>query len=211
MQPSYAKARQAKRAVYDETVIHAILDNALVGHVGFIADGRPMVIPMAYARTGHVLYLHGASKTRIARLDSVPVCLEVTELTGIVAARSGFNHSVNYRCAIVHGTARIVTDDEMDNALDAILDHLLPGRSQEVRPMSKQERKATGVVALDIEHASAKVRTGPPVDDEEDLRLPIWAGVVPVTTSLGIGMRDGHTPERLSEPDSIAAARKKFA
>lgn len=211
MQPSYAKARQAKRASYDEEVIHAILDKALVGHVGFIADGRPMVIPMAYARIGNILYLHGASKTRIARLESVPVCLEVTELTGIVAARSGFHHSVNYRSAVIHGTARHVTDDEMDKALDAVLDHLLPGRSLEVRPMSKQERKATGVIALDIEYASAKIRTGPPIDDEEDHQLPIWAGVVPVTTSLGTGIRDGYTPDELTESRSIAAARRKFA
>lgn len=211
MQPSYAKARQAKRATYDEDVVHSILDKCLVGHVGFVAEGRPMVIPMAYARVGRIVYLHGASKTRIARLDAVPVCLEVTELTGIVAARSGFHHSVNYRSAVVHGTARKVTGDELDPALDAILDQLLPGRSREVRPMSAQERKATGVVALDIEHAGAKVRTGPPVDDDEDLGLPIWAGVVPITTSLGIGVRDGYTPEDMVEAESVGAARTKFA
>lgn len=211
MQPSYAKARQAKRAIYDEAVVHSILDEGLVGHVGFVDEGRPMVIPMAYARVGQVVYLHGASKTRIARLDGVPVCLEVTKLTGIVAARSGFNHSVNYQSAVVHGAARRVTGDELDMALDAILDHLLPGRSGEVRPMSAQERKATGVVALDIEHAGAKVRTGPPVDDDEDLGLPIWAGVVPVTTTLGEGVRDGYTPGDLVEAGSVAAARKKFA
>lgn len=211
MLPGYARARQGKRANYDEAAIHSILDTGLVGHVGFIAEDRPMVIPMAYARIGRVLYLHGASKTRIARLEGVPVCLEVTQLTGIVAARSGFHHSVNYRSAVIHGAARSVTDVEFDTALDAILDHLLPGRSQEVRPMSEQERKATGVMALDIEHASAKIRSGPPVDDEEDHALPIWAGVVPVTSSLGAGVRDCFTPDTLPEAGSIAEARRKFA
>lgn len=211
MQPKYARARQAKRASYDESTIHAILDGGLVGHVGFIADERPMVIPMAYARRDGTIYLHGASKTRIARLDGVPMCMEVTQLTGIVAARSGFHHSVNYRSAVVHGTARFVDGSELDIALDMIVDHLLPGRSAEVRPMSAQERKATGVVALDIEHASAKVRTGPPVDDEADLALGIWGGVVPVTTAVGSGVQDAFTPDGAPEPASLAAARRKFA
>lgn len=209
--PAYARARQPKRARYDEETIHGILDTGLVGHVGFVADGRPMVIPMAYAKVGSTLYLHGASKTRIARLDGIPMCMTVTQLTGIVAARSGFHHSVNYRSAVVHGTARHVDGDELDAALEAITDHLLPGRTGEIRPMSDQERKATGVVALDIDHAAAKVRTGPPVDDEEDHALGLWAGVVPVTTALGTGVQDAYTPEGAPEPVSIAAARRKFA
>ncbi len=209
--PAYARARQPKRARYDEETIHGILDTGLVGHVGFVADGRPMVIPMAYARVGGTLYLHGASKTRVARLDAVPMCMTVTQLTGIVAARSGMHHSVNYRSAVVHGTARHVEGEEYDAALEAITDHLLPGRTAEIRPMNAQERKATGVVALDIDHASAKVRTGPPVDDEEDHALGLWAGVVPVTTALGIGVQDAYTPEGVAEPASIAAARRKFA
>ncbi len=211
MQPDYARARQPKYATYDEAVIHEILDSGLVGHVGFIADGRPMVIPMAYARIGRVLYIHGASKTRIARLDGQPVCLEVTRLTGIVAARSGFNHSANYRCAVIHGTGRIVSGDELDQALVAITDHLLPGRTAEIRPMTAQERKATGVLAIDIVTASAKVRNGPPVDEPEDRDLPIWGGVVPITTTLGLPLRDGFTPPTMPEPGSAAAARKKFA
>ncbi|WP_346895827.1 pyridoxamine 5'-phosphate oxidase family protein [uncultured Roseibium sp.] len=209
--PAYARARQPKRARYDEETIHGILDAGLVGHAGFVADDRPMVIPMAYARVGGTLYLHGASKTRIARLDGVPMCMTVTQLTGIVAARSGMHHSVNYRSAVVHGTARHVEGDEFDAALEAITDHLLPGRTAEIRPMTAQERKATGVVALDIDHASAKVRTGPPVDDEEDHALGLWAGVVPVTTALGTGVQDAYTPDGMVEPASIAAARRKFA
>lgn len=211
MPPKYATPRQRRRASADPTLIEDILDTGLVGHVGFIAGDRPMVIPMAYARIGGVLYLHGASKARIARLDGVPLCLTVTQLTGIVAARSGFHHSVNYRSVVVHGTARQVTDPEADRALIAITDHLLPGRSAGLRPMTAQERKATGVVALDIEQASAKTRSGPPADDSADHALPIWAGVVPVVTALGAGVADAHTPAGLPEPASIIAARRKFA
>ncbi|UOA28876.1 pyridoxamine 5'-phosphate oxidase family protein [Pseudosulfitobacter sp. DSM 107133] len=210
MQPKYARARQSRRARYDTDTIHAILDSGLVGHVAFVAEDRPMVMPMAYARIGETLYIHGASKTRIALLDQVPVCLGVTDITGIVAARSGFHHSVNYRSVVVHGTARRVTGAELDAALDAITDHLLPGRSTEVRPMTTQERKATGVVAIEIEHASAKVRTGAPVDDPADLDLGMWGGVVPVVTALGASVADGHTPEDTPEPPSFAAARQKF-
>ncbi|SDD35862.1 hypothetical protein SAMN05421538_101449 [Paracoccus isoporae] len=211
MRPAYAKARQPKRASYDEDVIHAILDEALVGHVGFIAHDRPMVIPMAFARIGRVIYLHGASKTRIVGLQGKPLCMEVTRLTGIVAARSGFHHSVNYRSAVVHGTARAASEDEVGPALDAILNHLLPGRSGEVREMSARERKATGVLAMDIEHASAKRRSGPPVDEDADHDLPIWAGIVPITTALGTGISDNHVHEDLSEAASVTAARRKFA
>ncbi|MCJ2184770.1 pyridoxamine 5'-phosphate oxidase family protein [Novosphingobium sp. 1949] len=211
MTPRYAHARQPRRASYDEGVIHAIVDRAMVAHVGFIAEGRPMVMPMAFARVGAVVYLHGASKTRIARLDEAPVCLEVTRLTGLVAARSGLHHSVNYESAVIHGTARRVSGAEKARALDAILDHLLPGRSGEVRAMNAQEEKATGVIAITIEHASAKIRNGPPADDIADQDLPIWAGVVPVVTALGQGLRDAFTAEDRPEPPSLAAARRKFA
>lgn len=210
MVPDYAKARQGKRAAYDEATIHAILDCGLVGHVGFVADERPMVIPMAYARIRSTLYLHGASKTRIMGLDGQKLCLTVTQLTGIVVARSSFHHSVNYRCAIVHGYARKVRDDERGHALDAITDHLLPGRSAEVRPMTAQELKATGVIALEIEAASAKIRTGPPVDDVGDLPSTLWGGVVPVVTALGTGVQDGHTPDNTSAPLSLRKAQMKF-
>ncbi|TRD18893.1 pyridoxamine 5'-phosphate oxidase family protein [Palleronia caenipelagi] len=211
MPPRYARARNRMRARYDIETIHAILDHGLVAHVGFIIDDRPMVMPMAYARIGDEILLHGASKTRIARLDAVPVCITVTRLDGIVAARSGMHHSVNYRSAMIHGTARRVDGPELDTALDAITDNLLPGRSAEVRPMTAQERKATGVCAVAIEHASAKIRTGPPVDDEADHGLGMWGGVLPVTTALGQGVQDAHTPDGVAEPASFAAARRKFA
>ncbi|AQS85064.1 MAG: pyridoxamine 5'-phosphate oxidase family protein [Acetobacter aceti] len=211
MRPNYARARQQKRAHYDDATVRDILSGGLVGHVGFIAEGRPMVIPMAYALVDDTLYLHGASKTRLALLDATPLCLTVTHLTGIVAARSAFHHSVNYRSVVVHGLARRVEGEEFDMALNAITEHLLPGRISEVRPMSEQERKATGVVALDIEYASAKVRTGPPVDDDSDLTLGLWAGVIPVTTALGTGVQDAHTPAGVPAPPSVGEARRKFS
>ncbi|WP_336944897.1 pyridoxamine 5'-phosphate oxidase family protein [Asaia sp. HN010] len=210
MVPDYAKARQGKRARYDGATIHAILDTGLVGHVGFVAEERPMVMPMAYARCGDTLYLHGASKTRLMGLDGLKICVTVTQLTGIVVARSTFHHSVNYRCAVVHGQARKVTGEEHARALDAITDHLLPGRSGEVRAMSVQELKATGVIAVDIEAASAKMRTGPPVEDPVDLPSTLWGGVLPVVTALGTGIQDAHTPEGTLPPDSLRKAQAKF-
>ena len=209
----FNRARNPKRAVYDEAVIHAILDAGLVGHVGFIADGRPMVMPMAYARGPGCVWLHGASKARIVKLCAgAPLSMTVTLLDGIVAARSGFNHSVNYRSAVLHGTGRAVTDpQELEVALQAITEHLLPGRYAEIRPMTAQERKATGVIALEIDAASAKVRSGPPTDEPADHALGLWGGVVPVVTALGRGVADGHTPDAMAEPPSFARARARFA
>ncbi|WOI57841.1 pyridoxamine 5'-phosphate oxidase family protein [Palleronia sp. LCG004] len=211
MTPRYARPRKPQGSTPETSAVNAILDTGLVAHVGFVSEDRPMVIPMAYARRGSTLYIHGASKARIARLAGVPVCLTVTMLTGIVAARSGFHHSVNYRSAVIHGTARHVEGDELDAALDAITDHLLPGRSGEIRPMTAQERKATGVVAIEIEHATAKSRSGPPKEDPADLGTGSWGGVLPVVTALGAGERDGDTPDDAPEPASLAAARRKFA
>lgn len=210
--PRFNRARNPKRAVYDEQTIHAILDAGLVGHVGFVAEGRPMVIPMAYARGPGCVWLHGASKARIVNLAAgAPMSMTVTLLDGIVAARSGFNHSVNYRSAILHGTGRAVTEaDELKAALKAITEHLLPGRYAEIRPMTAQERNATGVFALEIEAASAKVRTGPPVDEAGDQALGLWGGVLPVTNALGRGVPDGHVPPGITEPPSFGAARVKF-
>lgn len=210
MVPGYAKARQGKGAHYDEATIHEILDTGLVGHVGFVADERPMVMPMAYARCGSTLYLHGASKTRLMLLDGKKLCLTVTQLTGLVVARSSFQHSVNYRCAVIHGQARKVTDEEHERALWLITDHLLPGRNEEIREMTGQERKATGVIALEIEAASAKIRTGPPVDAAADLPSTLWGGIVPIVTALGTGVQDSHTPDGVRAPDSLRKAQAKF-
>jgi nitroimidazol reductase NimA-like FMN-containing flavoprotein (pyridoxamine 5'-phosphate oxidase superfamily) len=173
-----------------------------------------MVIPMAYGRDGETLYIHGASTTRIIRgmTDSAPACLTVTHIDGIVAARSGFNHSVNYRSVVVHGNVRHVPDPaEHEHALRIITEHLLPGRWQEVRPMLAKERKATGVLALPIDAASAKVRTGGPIDDEDDYRLPIWGGVIPIELRFRAPLSDrqGHADPLI--PTSLIASAEKFA
>jgi nitroimidazol reductase NimA-like FMN-containing flavoprotein (pyridoxamine 5'-phosphate oxidase superfamily) len=210
--PPFAKIRNPNRKVEDEAVAHAILDQGLVAHVGFVANERPMVIPMAYARDGDRLYIHGASKTRaVARTGGLPMCLTVTLIDGLVAARSAFHHSVNYRSVVVHGMARKVTDrDEFDRALKLITEHLLPGRSDEIRANTKQEEKATGVLALDIEAMTVKVRSGPPVDDEADHGLDLWSGILPISTAIGRGVPDGFTDGGKPEPLSFAAARRKF-
>ncbi len=211
-QPDFAKIRYVKRKVEDEAIAHAILDQGLVAHVGFVADGRPMVIPMAYARDGDRLYIHGASKTRIVRkTGGLPMCLAVTHIDGLVVARSGFNHSVNYRSCVVHGMARPVTDEaEFDRALQRITEHLLPDRYAEIRPVTAQERKATGVLALEIEAITVKVRSGPPMDEPEDHPLDLWSGILPISPSFGRGVPDGHTAATKPEPASLSAARRKF-
>lgn len=212
--PPYAKIRQMNRGSYDRKLAYDILEAGLIAHCGFIADDRPMVIPMAYARIGDKLYIHGASTTRIIKDNAagVPASATVTIVDGLVAGRSAMHHSMNYRCVVVHGTARLVTDvEEQIAALAAITDHMLPGRWDECREMLKKEHKATGVLALDIEHAATKVRTGPPVDDPIDHGTEVWAGVVPVTTALGQPFTAADVPEGVEVPNSIPAARKKFA
>lgn len=212
--PRYAKIRQMNRGSYDRKLAHEILDAGLIAHCGFISEGRPMVIPMAYAPIEDRLYIHGASTTRIIKdnAEGVTASATVTLLDGLVAGRSAMHHSMNYRCVIVHGTAHLVTDrDEQIAALTAITDHMLPGRWDECREMLPKEHKATGVLALDIEHAATKVRTGPPVDDPIDIGTDVWAGVVPVTTALGQPFAAADVPEGTPVPASIPAARKKFA
>ncbi|MET1411613.1 pyridoxamine 5'-phosphate oxidase family protein [Roseibium sp. HPY-6] len=212
--PGYAKIRQMNRGSYDRALAYEILDSGMVAHCGFIHEDRPMVIPMAYARIDDRLYIHGASTTRIVKdnANGVPASLTVTLLDGLVVARSAFHHSMNYRCVIVHGTARLVEDhDEQIEALAAITDHLLPGRWDECRDMIPKEHKATGVLVLDIEHASTKVRTGGPVDDKMDLGTDLWAGVVPITTALGQPFNAYDVPDETPVPESVPAARRKFA
>lgn len=212
--PPYARIRQMSRGGYDRALAYEILDAGLVAHCGFIHEDRPMVIPMAYARIGDSLFIHGASTTRIVKNNAkgVPASLTVTLLDGLVVARSAFHHSMNYRCAIVHGTARLVDDkDEQVRALAAITDHMLPGRWGECRAMSAKEHKATGVLVLDIDQVSTKVRTGGPVDDKIDLGTDLWAGVVPVTTALGQPFDAYDVPDGTPVPPSIPAARRKFA
>lgn len=175
--------RLPQRAGYDRATVHAILDEGLVCHVGFAASGQPYVIPTAYGRVGETLYLHGSAASRMLKTlaAGVPVCVTVTLLDGLVLARSAFHHSMNYRSVVVLGSARLVEDPaEKAAALEAIVEHILPGRGTDVRGPNAKELLATSVLALPIEEASAKIRSGPPIDDAADMGLPVWAGVLPL-------------------------------
>jgi nitroimidazol reductase NimA-like FMN-containing flavoprotein (pyridoxamine 5'-phosphate oxidase superfamily) len=187
--------RLPKRGVYDRDTVYRILDEALICHAGFIVDGMPVVIPTIHWREGDTLYLHGSQASRMLRSlrGGVEACVTVTLLDGLVIARSAFHHSMNYRSAVLFGTAREVTDrDEKLRALDALVEHVLRGRSAEARKPNEKELRQTMVLAMPIEEASAKVRTGGPVDDEEDYDLPVWAGVVPVRLAFGEPVDDGR-------------------
>jgi hypothetical protein len=194
--------RLPKRASYDAATIHAILDEALVAHIAFAIDGRPFVIPMNYGRTGDTLFLHGSAASRLTKslAQGVDACVEVTLLDGLVLARSAFHHSMNYRSVVLFGTARAIVDDtEKVNALRVISDHVVPGRWEHVRGPNDYEMRATTVLALRIAEASAKVRTGPPVDDEEDHAIPVWAGVIPMRVQPGEPLADERTGVEMPE------------
>ena len=174
--------REPQRARYDRETIDAILDEALVSHLGFAVDGRPYVIPTLHARVGDRVYVHGSAASRMLRHlgGGAPVCLTATLFDGLVLAKSVFNHSVNYRSAVLFGTAALVDGDGKAVALRALTEQLAPGRWDEARQPTDQELKATWILALPIDEASAKVRAGGPEDEPEDVDLPVWAGVVPV-------------------------------
>lgn len=185
--------RVPKRGVYDRATIDAILDESLVGHVGFAVDGQPYVIPMLVARLGDRVYLHGSTASRMVRklAAGVPACLTTTLLDGIVLARSAYHHSMNYRSVVVLGTATLVEGaDQRAAALEAFTEKLLPGRWDEVRQPTGPELKGTQVIALDLAEASAKVRDGGPLDDEEDYALDVWAGVIPLEQRAGAPVPD---------------------
>ena len=190
--------RLAKRANYDRETIHAILDEARVCHVGFVVDGAPVVIPTIHWREGDTLYVHGSAASRMLRSlrDGVDACVTVTLIDGLVLARSAFHHSMNYRSVVVFGKAREVTGEEKVSALNGLVEHVVRGRSRDARPPNEIELKQTLVLALPLEEASAKIRTGGPVDDEEDYALPVWAGVVPLRLTAGEPLADaGVTAE----------------
>ncbi len=174
--------REPHRGRYDRETIDEILDEGLICHLGFEVDGQPFVIPTLHARVGDTLFVHGSSASRALRRagSGAAVCVTVTILDGLVLAKSVFNHSINYRSAIVFGTARVVPDDEKLEALHSLTNQLVPGRWDEARQPTVQELKATWILALPIEEASAKVRVGGPEDEPEDVDLPYYAGVVPV-------------------------------
>jgi uncharacterized protein len=184
--------RLPKRAAYDHDAVHAVLDAGVLCHVGYVIDGQPYVTPTLYWRRGQRLYWHGSSASRMLRhlKEGVRACVTVSHLDGFVLARSGFHHSVNYRAVMALGTARLVPDEDKLGVLEDFVDHLLPGRWPELRPATRQEIKATTVLWMELEEVSAKIRTGMPIDDEEDYALPVWAGVVPVTTQIGAPQPD---------------------
>ncbi|GAA1926363.1 pyridoxamine 5'-phosphate oxidase family protein [Streptantibioticus ferralitis] len=182
--------RIPNRGSWDRETVHSILDEGYVCHLGFVRDGAPVVLPTLYARVGDRVYAHGSTGSpalRGARQDSgLPVCLTVTHVDGLVLARSAFHHSINYRSVVVHGTAYQVTDPaERSEALDALVEHIVPGRADDSRRANAKELAATAVIRLDLAEASAKIRTGGPSDDPEDLELPYWSGVLPVIHGYG--------------------------
>jgi hypothetical protein len=190
--------------------VEAILDEGLVAHVGLAVDGQPFVIPMVYARVGGDLYLHGSAASRLLRAlgAGAPVCVTVTLLDGIVLARSAFHHSMNYRSVVIFGPAVVVTDPaERERALAAMVDHAVPGRSEEVRPPDRKELAATLLVRVALDEVSAKVRSGPPIDDERDLEVPVWAGVLPLRLVAGDPRPDG--PDDRPVPPAVAALCKE--
>ncbi len=179
--------RHSERGKTDHADLLAVLDAGMICHLGVVVNGAPLVLPTAYGRIGDTLYLHGSSANRsLHAADGHEVCITVTHLDGLVCARSVFSHSVNYRCAVVFGTARIVTgQDERLAGLRAVTEQLIPGRWDAVRAPTRKELAATSVLAVPLDEASVKVRTGPPGDEPEDLDLPVWAGVVPMTIGFG--------------------------
>lgn len=199
--------RANQRAAYDRATIDAILDDGLVAHVGTIRDGKPVVIPMFYVRDGDALLIHGAPASgAIRRAGGTEVCVTVTLVDGLVLARSSFHHSMNYRSVVVVGTATVVDDPiEKEAALEHFVDALVPGRQAELRPSTKKEIQGTSVLRLPLHEASAKMRAGGPIDDEEDYELPIWAGVIPVRTSLSAPLADDRNLPGLTTPANVTA------
>jgi nitroimidazol reductase NimA-like FMN-containing flavoprotein (pyridoxamine 5'-phosphate oxidase superfamily) len=200
--------RAPKRADYDRETIDAILDEALVAHLGFVADGQPYVIPTLHARVGDEVYVHGSAASRMVTLlgAGVPACLTVTLVDGLVLARSAFHHSMNYRSVVVLGSARFVEGpEERERALQAFTEQLIPGRWDEVRPPTRQELKGTRVLALPLTEASAKLRAGGPVDDDEDYDLDVWAGVVPLALTPGAPQPDARLRAGIAPSPSLSA------
>lgn len=194
--------REPQRAVYDRHAVNQILDEAFLCHVGFVADGQPYVIPTSYGRDGDTLYIHGSAASRMLRNlnQGVPVCVTVTMLDGLVLARSVFNHSMNYRSVVILGTATPVEDPaEKLAALRALSEHIIPKRWDDSRQPNDKELKATSVLRLPINEFSAKVRVGPPVDDEEDYSFPTWAGVIPLETKVGTAIKDDRCDQDFPE------------
>jgi len=195
--------REPHRGAYDRAEAYKILDEGFICHVGFVVDGQPYVIPTGYGRSGDNLYIHGSAASRMLRnLDrGIPVCMTVTLLDGLVLARSIFNHSMNYRSVVVLGIAEAVTDPkEKMEALHTLSEHIIPGRWAESRQPNEKELKATLALKLPMEEFSAKVRQGPPLEDEEDLSFPTWAGVIPLQMVAGEPINDPPLEDQIKIP-----------
>ncbi len=211
--PRSTVRRLPELAVYEREAVAAILDAGLVAHVGISHEGAPVVIPMAYARIGDTLYLHGSAASRMMRnlKSGEPMCVTVTVVDGIVLARSAFNMSMNYRAVVVQGAARMVTDAaERMTAFRAIMDHFVPGHWEHVRPPNEQELRQTLVVAAALDEASAKVSAGPPDDDPDDLALPYWAGEIPLRTVAGTPVPDAYVKAGEEPPESVRHYARVF-
>jgi hypothetical protein len=202
--------RLPQRGSYDKDAVYAILDANFLCHVGFVVDGQPFVIPTLYGRIGDDLYIHGSNVSRMLghAASATRLCVTVTEVNALVLARSAFHHSANYRSAVVFGTGTTVSGDAAKLAgLKAVSDHVLKGRWEDCRLPNKKELNVTSVIRIAIEEASAKSRTGGPVDDAADLALPVWAGLVPIVTGYGIPVPDGELAEGLQVPGYVPGAR----
>ncbi|MFG2892239.1 pyridoxamine 5'-phosphate oxidase family protein [Streptomyces sp. NPDC048248] len=204
--------RARERASYDHETVHAILDEGYVCHLGFVRDGVPVVLPTLYGRIGDRLYLHGSTGSRPLRMaggqtdPGLDVCVTVTHVDGLVLAKSAFHHSINYRSVVVHGTAHQVTDaEEKTAALDALVDQVLLGRAADSRPANAKELAATAVISLDLQEVSAKIRSGGPNDEPEDLALPYWSGVLPVAPAYGAPIPADDLAPGTAQPAYLSA------
>lgn len=203
--------RLPARGNYDRDTIDAILDEGFICHVGFAVDGQPYVIPTGYARVGDDVYIHGSSASRMLRnlSDGIGVCLTVTLVDGLVLARSAFHHSMNYRSVVILGKAELVTDtDEKNQALEALTEHIVPGRWPEIRWPNELELKATTVLKLAIDEASAKIRSGDPKDDEEDYEMDVWAGVLPLSLLTGAPIPDDRLDPSIAAPEHVTSYQR---
>jgi uncharacterized protein len=196
--------RYTSRASYDRAAVHAVIDEALVCHVGFIRDGAPVVLPTVHARTGDTLYIHGSSGSRFSLLDGEPVGVTVTLIDGLVFARSWLHHSAPYRSVVIHGTARVVLDeDERRAAMAALIDHVAPGRSADTRPPTRKELAMTAIVAIALDEVSLKARGSHLGEEPGDEELPYWAGVIPLKLTAGEPVPDAELKEGIALPEYL--------
>jgi nitroimidazol reductase NimA-like FMN-containing flavoprotein (pyridoxamine 5'-phosphate oxidase superfamily) len=204
--------RLPKRGTYERDAVYRILDEGLVCDVGFVADGRPVVIPTGYGRKDDTLYVHGSPASRMFRAlgKGADLCITVTLVDGLVLARSAFHHSINYRSVVIFGEATMLEDSASKrDALRVFTEHVVPGRWQDIRQPTEKELQATIVLAIPLEEVSAKVRTGPPIDDEEDYALPVWAGVLPLELTPVLALPDERLAKEIALPEYVRGYRRK--